>query len=179
MEKKTTAKLDGTKTVEKPAAAKETAETKAAPAGAVKSVVKEAAEETKKAVTETKKAVETKAAEVTKAVETKAAAEVTKAVQETKAATEKAKEAVKEKKVAKVGRKPVRKEKTELKPEVFIQFQGQEAIVEEAIEKAKNQFVAEGHRLSSIKTLQMYLKPEESAAYYVINEKFAGRVDLF
>lgn len=33
--------------------------------------------------------------------------------------------------------------------------------------------------MSSIKTLQLYLKPEESAAYYVINQKFAGKVDLF
>jgi len=47
------------------------------------------------------------------------------------------------------------------------------------IEKAKNEFVAEGHRASSIKSLQVYLKPEEFAAYYVINQKFAGRVDLF
>ena len=67
----------------------------------------------------------------------------------------------------------------ELVPEVFIQYQGNEAIVADVIEKAKNEFVAEGHRASSIKSLQVYLKPEEFAAYYVINQKFAGRVDLF
>ena len=66
-----------------------------------------------------------------------------------------------------------------LKPEVFVQFQGREAVVEEVVEKAKAQYVAEGHRVSSIKSLQVYLKPEEYAAYYVINQKFAGRVDLF
>ena len=69
--------------------------------------------------------------------------------------------------------------KEELKPEVFIQYQGNEAIVADVIEKAKNEFVADGHRASSIKSLQVYLKPEEFAAYYVINQKFAGRVDLF
>ena len=47
------------------------------------------------------------------------------------------------------------------------------------IEKAKKQFEAEGHRASSIKSIQVYLKPEEYAAYYVINQKHAGRVDLF
>ena len=67
----------------------------------------------------------------------------------------------------------------ELKPEVFIQFQGQEAVVADVIEKAKKQFEAEGHRASSIKSIQVYLKPEEYAAYYVINQKHAGRVDLF
>lgn len=69
--------------------------------------------------------------------------------------------------------------KEELKPEVFIQYQGREAMVAEAIEKAKAEFAADGHRVSSIKSLQVYLKPEEYAAYYVINQKFAGRVDLF
>lgn len=69
--------------------------------------------------------------------------------------------------------------KEELKPEVFIQFQGQEAVVADVIEKAKKQFEAEGHRASSIKSIQVYLKPEEYAAYYVINQKHAGRVDLF
>lgn len=69
--------------------------------------------------------------------------------------------------------------KEEPKLEVFIQYEGREAIVADAIEKAKAEFVADGHRVSSIKSLQIYLKPEEYAAYYVINQKFAGKVDLF
>ena len=69
--------------------------------------------------------------------------------------------------------------KEEMVPEVFIQYQGNEGVVADAIEKAKAEFVADGHRVSSIKSLQVYLKPEEYAAYYVINQKFAGRVDLF
>lgn len=100
-----------------------------------------------------------------KAVATEAVAEKkeTKATKTTKSTKTTAKKAVKE----------------ELKPEVFIQYQGQEAVVADAIEKAKAEFVADGHRVSSIKSLQVYLKPEEYAAYYVINQKFAGRVDLF
>lgn len=47
------------------------------------------------------------------------------------------------------------------------------------IERATQAYVADGHRASSIKSLQVYLKPEESAAYYVINSKYAGKVDLF
>lgn len=92
-----------------------------------------------------------------------------------------------EKPVKRRGRKPgtkngqgtAKKVREEVKPEVFIQYQGNEALVGEAIEKAKLAFVADGHRLSTIKNLQVYLKPEEYAAYYVINKKFAGRVDLF
>lgn len=160
MERKTTAKLDETK-----AAVKAVEEKAAAKVEETKTTVKEAVEEKK----------EEKAAAVKAAVKEVAA--------ETKEAAVKAKEAVKEtvkdKKPVKAVRKPAKAEKEELKPEIFIQFQNREAVVEEAIEKAKSEFVADGHRASSIKSLQIYLKPEEYAAYYVINKKFAGRVDLF
>ena len=126
----------------------------------VKTAVKESASEVKAAVTE-------KTAAVKEAVEEKAAAK-TETVKDTAAET---------KETAKPAREKAAKE--ELKPEVFIQYQGNEAIVADVIEKAKNEFVADGHRASSIKSLQVYLKPEEFAAYYVINQKFAGRVDLF
>lgn len=115
-------------------------------------------DETKETVKAASEKVVAKAEEVKAAVKETA----TKAAKTTKG-TKTAKKAVKE----------------ELKPEVFIQYQGREAIVAEAIEKAKAEFVADGHRVSSIKSLQVYLKPEEYAAYYVINQKFAGRVDLF
>lgn len=85
---------------------------------------------------------------------------------------------------AKTAKKPAAKKaapakKEEVKAEVYVQFQGQEAVVADVIEKAKKQFVEEGHRASTIKSIQVYLKPEEYAAYYVINQKHAGRVDLF
>mgnify|MGYP001057814548 CR=1 FL=1 len=45
-------------------------------------------------------------------------------------------------------------------------------------EKAKAAFVAQGHRASTIKHLALYVKPEEQKAYYVINGKESGSVDL-
>lgn len=121
-------------------------------------------------------------AEKAEAVSSAAVSKVEKAVEETKQNVE---EKAAEKKAvtgAKRGPKPGSTRKTtkeEVKPEVFIQYQSQEAVVADAIEKVKAEFVAGGHRASSIKSLQIYLKPEESAAYYVINQKVAGRVDLF
>lgn len=95
-------------------------------------------------------------------------------------AEEKTTKAVKAAKTTKSAKTTTKKAvKEELKPEVFIQYQGKEAVVADAIEKAKAEFVADGHRVSTIKTLQVYLKPEDNSAYYVINQKFAGRVDLF
>lgn len=153
MEKKTAAKIDETK------AAAKAVETKAAAK----------VEETKAAA----KAAETKVA--AKVEETKTAA---KAVEEKVA--QKAEEVVKEKKTRKPRTKTAKKAaKEELKPEVYVEYQGNSALVETAIEKAKEQFVAAGHRVSSIKSLQIYLKPEDYAAYYVINQKTAGKVDLF
>ena len=95
------------------------------------------------------------------------------------AATARVEQQEEEKKPSRAAKKAAKAAKEELKPEVYIQYQGNEAIVADVIEKAKNEFVADGHRASSIKSLQVYLKPEEFAAYYVINQKFAGRVDLF
>ena len=150
MEKKTTAAKPVVKT---PAneASKDTVKEAAVKSAPAKESVKETA-------VETKAAAEAKAAAVAK--------EVGKKVAETK-------ETVKD------TAKKAAPKKEELKPEVFIQFQGQEAVVADVIEKAKKQFKAEGHRASSIKSIQVYLKPEEYAAYYVINQKHAGRVDLF
>lgn len=66
-----------------------------------------------------------------------------------------------------------------LKPEITVQYQNLEVTTEAVEERVKAQFAAEGHRVGTIKKLNIYVKPEEYAAYYVINDKFTGRVDLF
>lgn len=117
----------------------------------------------KKAETVVKKAEET----VKKAEETAKKAETTvKAAAKTTA-----------KKAA--AKKTAKAEKKELVPEVFVQFDGNEDVVANVIERAKEAFTADGHRASSIKSLKVYLKPEEYAAYYVINDTYAGKVNLF
>ena len=72
---------------------------------------------------------------------------------------------------------PAKKE--EATTEIVLQFNGQEVVVANVEETVKAQYVAEGHRVSSIKSLTVYVKPEEYSAYYVINGKVTGRVDLF
>lgn len=86
------------------------------------------------------------------------------------------------------GRKPGSKNKSTVakeeakksgkKDEVFVQFAGEEFVVEEVMDKAKAAYVAEGHRASAIKSIRLYIKPEERKAYYVINEKAAGSIEL-
>lgn len=68
--------------------------------------------------------------------------------------------------------------KAEKIEEVYVQFAGQELLTKEVLERAKQAYVAEGHRESSIKSIRLYIKPEEHMAYYVINEKIAGGVPV-
>ena len=68
--------------------------------------------------------------------------------------------------------------KKAVEPAVVLQFGGQEVDMATVIENAKKAFEAEGNKVSSIKEIQIYVKPEEYAAYYVING-VSGRIDLF
>lgn len=80
--------------------------------------------------------------------------------------------------------KPVKKsiEKKEEKQEnvehIYVQYAGREIETEDVMEKARQMYIAEGHRASSIKSLRIYIKPEEMKAYYVINDNCAGSIEL-
>lgn len=65
-----------------------------------------------------------------------------------------------------------------MEPEVFVQHEGREILTTDIVEKVKAAYVAEGHRASAIKSLKVYIKPEDYAAYYVINDKATGKVML-
>ena len=65
------------------------------------------------------------------------------------------------------------------KTTVVLQFQGQETDFAKLEARVKEAYVAAGNKVSTMKQVTIYVKPEEHAAYYVINEEFTGRVDLF
>ena len=69
--------------------------------------------------------------------------------------------------------------KKEVVTETYIQYAGQETLTSEILAKVKAAYVAEGHKESAIKSVKLYVKPEDSAVYYVINEKAVGVVSLF
>ena len=74
---------------------------------------------------------------------------------------------------------PAKKAAAKAETVITVQFGGNEVAIATVEEKVKAQFVAEGHKASSIKSLNIYVKPEEASAYYVINGDVTGRVDLF
>ena len=118
------------------------------------------------------------AVQETKAVETKAAAPAAEAKAEAPVAEPKAAPA---KKTARTAAKRAVKaaapapEKLE---ELVIQYGVMEWKGAELMEKAKAAYVAEGHRAAGIKSVSLYVKPEEKKAYYVVNEKTTGSIDL-
>ena len=69
--------------------------------------------------------------------------------------------------------------KEAVKSQYIVQYQNNEVEFEKIEERVKAQFVSEGHKAGTIKKINVYVKPEEYSAYYVINDKFSGRVDLF
>lgn len=74
---------------------------------------------------------------------------------------------------------PAKAAKAEIKTALYVQFAGNEATEADIIDKVKAAYVAEGHKESAIKEINLYVKPEEYAVYYVINDKSIGKVDLF
>ncbi len=125
------------------------------------------------------KVTEVKAAE--KEVATKAT-ETVKKTADTAKKTASEKTATAKKTITKKATETAAKAKTtalDLNTEVYVQFANQECIVKDVVARAKAQYVEEGHKLASVKSIQVYIKPEDNSAYYVINKKAAGRIDLF
>ena len=59
--------------------------------------------------------------------------------------------------------------KKEIKTAVYVQYAGKEAEVENLSRWLKKLMWQEGHKETDIKTVEIYVKPEENTAYYVIN----------
>lgn len=64
-------------------------------------------------------------------------------------------------------------------PEVVLQYRGYEVDIEAMTERVKAHYYSKGYKKGSIKTLQIYAKPEDFTAYYVINDGVVGKVNLF
>ena len=92
-------------------------------------------------------------------------------LKEVKKATEPATKAVKS-----IGRDITESQaKRNTKTEFYIQYKDYEVRTDDIGEKIRERYVAEGHKASDIKEMQVYLKPEENTAYYVINHQYTGK----
>ncbi len=96
----------------------------------------------------------------------------------TEAAPAAKKEAAKKETVKKAPAKKAPAKKAETVQKVYVQYGGKEILTSDLAEKATQIWVEMGHRASSIKSLELYVKPEDMAAYYVINGKDTGKIEL-
>lgn len=125
----------------------------------------------------TAKAAPAKTTEAKTTVETKPAEAVKK---------EEVKKAVKKEAPAKkpVAKKPAAPKKTAAKKtvkkqqDVYIQFGGREVLAADVLESVKKAWVAMGNKVGDMNDVQVYVKLEESQAYFVINGDVSGSVDL-
>lgn len=81
-------------------------------------------------------------------------------------------------KTAKAKKQPAAKAAPQKTEELFVQFGSGEWNISELAERAKAAYLAEGHRAASIKKFCLYIKPEDGKAYYVVNDKAAGSIEL-
>jgi len=116
-------------------------------------------------------------AKTVKAVEEKKAAPVAKKeapVVEKKEAPVEKKEAPVEKKAVPAEKKAAPAAKKEApaapKTDVTIEVFGKQIVAKDILKKAEKAFEA-SHKDVAIKTLELYVKPEENVAYYVVNGK--------
>ena len=136
---------------------------------------------TKKATTKATKAT-TKVAEVKEVKEVKVEAPVVEApVVEVKEEAKKApaKKAPAKKAATTEKKAPAKKAAAKAETVITLEFGDYTAVMSTVEEKVKAQLVAEGVKASAIKSLNIYLKPFENSAYYVVNGDVTGRVDLF
>ncbi|MDD6571465.1 MAG: DUF6465 family protein [Thermoflexaceae bacterium] len=133
----------------------------------------------------TKKVETAKAVKVAEPVKTAEPVKAVESVKEVKAEAVKAepaktaapKAAAPKKAAAK--KATVKKTNDEKTCNFYIQYAGAQFSYDDIIARSKEAAAADmGKRVSSVKTIDIYCKPEERAAYYVANGKIAGRIDL-
>ena len=106
-------------------------------------------------------------------------ATATAEVKETKKAT--AKKAVAEKavEVKETKKAPAKKATAAKKAEVTVEFAGKAYSTEQLVQIAKDVWKYDlGRKATEFKTVEIYVKPEENQAYYVVNGEVTGSFAL-
>ena len=82
---------------------------------------------------------------------------------------------MKETKTRKSAKAPARRGRPPLAPELYVEMGGEQYNITDIIDRAKADYRTT-HKVG-VQSCKVYVKPEEGAAYYVIN-KFSGKLEL-
>lgn len=103
-----------------------------------------------------------------------AAKEETKKAPAAKKTVAKKTTAKKSTKGAKRGPKPA----SERTVELHVQYGGREIAYTDLVNRIRDMWKEQGKRETSLKTINIYVKPEEFKAYYVINDDITGEIEF-
>ncbi|MDO4554831.1 MAG: DUF6465 family protein [Lachnospiraceae bacterium] len=65
-----------------------------------------------------------------------------------------------------------------MKANVYVEYQGKQVACKDILAEAKKVWVSEGNKVKDLKNVDLYVKPEENAVYYVFNEDESGKIEL-
>ncbi len=65
------------------------------------------------------------------------------------------------------------------KQTIYVQYMGNETTTDDIMKKIKEYWTKElKKKVSEMKSVTVYVKPEEGKAYYVINDEITGDIEL-
>ena len=56
-----------------------------------------------------------------------------------------------------------------MKSNFYVEYQGKQTLEKDVVAAVKKQWTAAGNKIKDMNTVDIYVKPEENAVYYVIN----------
>ena len=62
--------------------------------------------------------------------------------------------------------------------EMYIQYNNHEIRAVDIMDKAKLDYISRGNKAADIEEIQVYVKPLDNAAYYVVNHSETGKIEL-
>ena len=65
-----------------------------------------------------------------------------------------------------------------MKTDFYVEFFGKQINKDEVVKAVKKNWTDAGNKASDLKSLELYLKPEDNAVYYVINSTEEGSISL-
>lgn len=65
-----------------------------------------------------------------------------------------------------------------MKTNFYVEFQGKQVETKDVLAAAKKVWTEAGNKVKDLETVDLYIKPEENAAYYVFNDKESGKIEL-
>ena len=64
------------------------------------------------------------------------------------------------------------------KTSMFVEYKGKQVEDKAILAAVKKAWTEAGNKVGDMKTVELYIKPEETAVYYVINETETGKVNF-